>query len=168
MARRSAAVLAAAIALGVLPRAPGGETHDVTQIEALEAHYAAAVNAKDLNAVMRVYVPGSSLFVFDVQPPREYVGAVAYRRNWKGFFATVKGRPKFAIDDMHVETSRNLAYSHSIQHVSGTDTRGKPFDIVARVTDVYRKVGGRWLIEHEHASVPIALMTERPDLTSKP
>jgi len=37
-----------------------------------------------------------------------------------------------------------------------------------RVTDVYRKVGGAWLIVLEHVSVPVDLGTGKGDLASKP
>jgi ketosteroid isomerase-like protein len=168
MARRIATMLAAAVAAAVLPRAASADVGDVAQIRSLEARLAAAVEAKDVDAVMRCYAPGNRLVVFDVAPPRQYVGAAAYRKNWQGFFATVKGRPQFAIRDLYVEADDDLAYSHSIEHASGIDTRGKRFDLVVRVTEIYRKIAGRWLIVHEHSSVPVDLMTDKPDLSSKP
>ncbi|MGH7125632.1 MAG: hypothetical protein ACREFI_14760, partial [Stellaceae bacterium] len=38
---------------------------DEAAIKALEMRFAAAFNAKDLNAIMKVYVPDESLLVFD-------------------------------------------------------------------------------------------------------
>jgi ketosteroid isomerase-like protein len=161
-------IAATALFLAVPPAAAKAGGGDVAQIEALEARFAAAVKAKDVDAIMGFYVPTRRLVVFDVAPPRQYIGAAAYRKNWEGFFATVKGLPKFTISDLFVAADRNLAYSHSIQHVSGTDTRGKAFDLTVRVTEVYRRIGGVWLIEHEHVSVPVSLETDKPDLASKP
>jgi len=37
-----------------------------------------------------------------------------------------------------------------------------------RVTDVYRKTGGRWKIVQEHVSVPVDFATGKPDMLSKP
>src|SRR5207253_1788796 len=34
---------------------------------------------------------------FDVVPPRQHLGADAYRKAWVGFFATFRGTPKIAI-----------------------------------------------------------------------
>ena len=82
--------------------------------------------------------------------------------------ATAAGCQLVASCDLAIAADRNLAYSHSIQHVSGTDTRGKPFDLTVRVTEVCRRIGGHWLIEHEHVSVPVDLETDKPDLASKP
>jgi ketosteroid isomerase-like protein len=170
MTRPTAALAAGAlaIALALLPAAADAGAGDVAQIKALEGRFAAAFNAKDVDAIMKIYVPGESLFVFDLVPPRQYVGAAAYRKDWESFLATLKGPVKFEISGLEIAADRSLGYSHSIQHVSGTDANGKPVDVTVRVTDVYRKVRGRWLIAHEHVSVPVDLGTGKPDLSSKP
>jgi hypothetical protein len=36
------------------------------------------------------------------------------------------------------------------------------------VTDVYRKIKGKWLIVQEHVSFPVDLATGKADLLSKP
>jgi len=155
------------VALSVLPAA-AQPTSDEAKIRALEAQFAAAFNAKDADAIMKVYVPNESLVVFDVVPPRQYVGANAYRKDWQDFFAHVKGPLKFEISDLGITTDGRLGYSHSIQRVSGTDSKGQPIDLTVRVTDVYRKIRGNWVIVHEHVSVPVDLDTGKPDLSSKP
>ena len=159
--------LIAGLALS-LPAAAAAPATEEATIRALEAQFAAAFNAKDADAIMKVYVPNESLMVFDVVPPRQYVGANAYRRDWQDFFAHVKGPLKFEISDLGVTTDGRLGYSHSIQRVSGTDSKGQPIDLTVRVTDVYRKINGNWLIVHEHVSVPVDLDTGKPDLASKP
>lgn len=141
---------------------------DDAAVKALEARFAAAFNAKEVDAIMRCYEPGNGLVVFDVVPPRQYVGADAYRKDWEGLFSSIKGPVKFEISDLHVATDGNLGYSHSIQHLSGTDTKGQPMDLTVRVTDVFRKIKGKWLVVHEHVSVPVDLETGKPDLASKP
>jgi hypothetical protein len=45
---------------------------------------------------------------------------------------------------------------------------GSKFNLVARVTDAYRKINGKWLIAHEHVSIPVDLTTGKADPTSKP
>ena len=45
---------------------------------------------------------------------------------------------------------------------------GSPGEITVRVSDVYRKIGGKWLIVQEHVSVPVDLATAKPDMMSKP
>jgi ketosteroid isomerase-like protein len=154
-------------ALWVLPAA-AQPASDEAKIRALEGQFAAAFNAKDVDAIMKVYVPDESLVVFDVVPPRQYVGAKAYRKDWQDFFASVKGPLKFEISDLSVTAAGPLGYGHSIQRISGTDAKGQPIDLTVRVTDVYRKIKGNWLIVHEHVSIPVDLDTGKPDLSSKP
>jgi hypothetical protein len=65
---------------------------------------------------MGSYVPDESLFVFDAIPPRQYVGAKAYRKDLEDFFASFPGPVEtFEIADLNVVTNGNLGFSHSIQ-----------------------------------------------------
>ncbi len=141
---------------------------DEAAIRALENNFAAALNAGDVDAMMKNYISDNSLVVFDVVPPRQHLGADAYRKAWLGYFAHFKGRPKFAIADLAITVDGNVGFSHSIQHTVGTDTHGHAVDRTVRVTDGYRKIGGKWLIVLEHVSVPVDLATGKADFTSKP
>ncbi|HEY1962862.1 MAG TPA: nuclear transport factor 2 family protein [Rhizomicrobium sp.] len=113
-------------------------------------------------------MPDQSLVVFDVTPPRQYVASAAYRKDWQAFTSGYKGPIKFEIADLAVTVDGNMAYGHSIQRVSGMDAKGKPSDMTVRVTDVYRRINGKWLVVHEHVSVPVDLNTMQPDVSSKP
>ncbi|HXP72948.1 MAG TPA: nuclear transport factor 2 family protein [Stellaceae bacterium] len=162
------AALILAVALGVSPTGVRAASGDEASIRALESRFVAAVNAKDVNAIMKVYVPDESLVVFDLVPPRQYVGAKAYAKDWMDFLGVFKGPLKFEISDLSVTANGTMAFGHSIQHVAGTDAKGQPVDLTVRVTDVYRKIKRQWLIVHEHVSVPVDLDTGKPDLSSKP
>jgi hypothetical protein len=81
-----------------------GAPSDEAQIRALESRFAAALNAKDVDDIMKVYVPDDSLVVFDVVPPRQYVGAEAYRKDWQGLMTQLMGPVKFEITDLDVFT----------------------------------------------------------------
>ena len=143
-------------------------TSDKAKIEALESRFAAAFNAKDVDAIMKVYVSGPGLFVFDVTPPRQHVGSDDYRKDWQDAIAGMKGPVKFELSDLAVTTLGDVAYGHSIQRLTGTNTKGKAVDVTVRVSDVYRKLNGEWLIVEEHVSVPVDLDTAKADLTSAP
>jgi ketosteroid isomerase-like protein len=92
---------------------------DKTAVRALEDRFTAALNAGDVDAMMKNYVPDESLVVFDVVPPKRHLGADAYRKAWVGFFATFEGIPKIAITDLGATSDGNLAFSHKIQRVTG-------------------------------------------------
>lgn len=106
--------------------------------------------------------------MFDVAPPRQYVGAAAYRADWTNLFAGFAGPIKFEITDLVVSADGTIGYSHSIQHMSGKDPKGATVDMTVRLTDIYRKQGDTWLIVQEHVSVPVDMATGKADLTSKP
>ena len=137
-------------------------------IAALENRIAKAVEAKDANAILANYMPGNSLLVFDLIPPREYRGWDAYLKDWQGVLAGCADKPKMEITDLATESAGSLAYSHSLQHFTCTDPKGNKVDITMRTTDVYRKTGGKWLIVHEHNSVPVDMATAKADMSSKP
>ena len=63
---------------------------DRARIEALERGYVAAFNAKNVNKIMSYY-SRQGLFVFDVTPPREYVGWESYKKDWEALFAHYPG-----------------------------------------------------------------------------
>jgi len=137
---------------------------DEKEIAALLDRFAAAVNAKDIDEIMKVYVP--EVFAFDMVPPRQYVGTDAYRKDWEGILAmkTID----YTISDVSITTDGTLAFSHFIGHTRGTGPDGKPAELVARVTDAYRKIDDRWYIVQEHVSLPVDPETGIADFTSKP
>lgn len=148
--------------------ADSARSHDKAAIEALEARFAAAFDAKDADAIMRVYERGPRLFVFDLSPPRQHVGWADYKADWEDTFQGIPGPIRFSISDLRVTVVGSVAYGHSIQTMRYTGANGSKKELVARVTDVYRKIHGRWLIVQEHVSVPVDLASGRADLLSKP
>ena len=167
MTRRSSflttlAVVAACVASSC------SRANDEAEINASVQHLVAAINAKDINGIMAYYSPDESLLVFDSSPPRQYVGATAYRKAWEGYLATLPGAVHGEVTDWKTETEGNLAYGHGFYRITGLDKDGKPFDLTCRVTDVYRKVKGKWLAVHEHLSFPVDSATGKADLSSKP
>jgi len=63
---------------------------------------------------------------------------------------------------------KTWAYSHSIVHFACVNGDNTKLDLILRVTDGYANFGGKWLISHEHISVPVDLATGKADLQSKP
>jgi ketosteroid isomerase-like protein len=143
-------------------------SRDKSAIEALEARFAAAFNAKDVNAIMRVYEPGPGLFVFDVTPPRQHLGWADYKADWEETFKPTRGPVHFSISHLSITVVGPVAYGHSIQESRFTRANGSKADVIVRVSDVYRRIHGKWLIVQEHVSVPVDLDTGKADLLSRP
>lgn len=175
MAKLTTPVWGAVLAVAALMASPAAvhaagraAARDKAAIEALEAHFAAAFDARDVNAIMRLYEPGSGLFVFDVTPPRQHVGWADYKADWEGTFKAIARPSHLSISHLSVTVVGPVAYGHSIQKVLFTRANGSKGNLVVRVTDVYRKIHGRWLIVQEHVSVPVDLDTGKADLLSRP
>jgi ketosteroid isomerase-like protein len=141
---------------------------DKAAIQALEDTYNEGVNSKNIDKIMSVYAPGKELFVFDVVPPREYTSSEAYRKDWEGLFTAFPGAVKNVISEQTIHVVGSVAYGHNIQTGEFTRKDGTKMTVVARATDVYRKMKGKWVIVEEHNSVPVDLETMKPDLYAKP
>jgi ketosteroid isomerase-like protein len=148
------------------PAAKSGPS-DHAQIVALEKRYLAAFNKADVAAVMANYAPGAGLFVFDVTPPRQHVGWEDYKKDWEALFKAFP-RATTTMSDLDVTVVGPVAYGHNIESTDFTTANGAKRTIVVRVSDVYRKIGGRWKIVQEHVSVPVDLDSGKADLTSAP
>jgi ketosteroid isomerase-like protein/catechol 2,3-dioxygenase-like lactoylglutathione lyase family enzyme len=141
---------------------------DEAAIRALQDRFAAAVNAGDVDGIMKNYVPDKSLVVFDVVPRKEYFGADAYRAAWVDFFTHYKGTPKLTIHDLTITIDGNVGFGHSFMNIKGTSAQGQAIDRITRVTAGYRKIAGNWLIVHEHISVPVDFATGKLVPVKKP
>ncbi|MHB8486392.1 MAG: YybH family protein [Candidatus Acidiferrales bacterium] len=137
-------------------------------IEALEQRYLKAFNAKDVNAIMANYAPGRELFVFDAIPPREYPSWGSYKKDWEGLFTAFPGPVKDTMSDLSITAVGSVAYAHHIEDTHFTQKDGTGKELVVRVTDVFRKIGGKWLIVQEHVSFPVDIDSGKADLLSKP
>ena len=115
---------------------------------------------------MSLYAP--DVVAFDAFPPREYKGAVAYRRDYEAFFAEFPGPVKSEISDLHIQVAGGVAFAYGVDRwtVSGKD--GQPIVMVFRFTDVFQKTRGKWLITHEHLSFPVDASTGKADFSSSP
>ena len=137
-------------------------------IEALEQQYIKAFNAKDINAIMANYAPGKQLFVFDAVPPREYPSWESYKKDWESLFSTFPGPVKDTMSDLSITVDGTVAYAHHIEDTQFIQKDGTPKRLVIRVTDVFRRLNGKWLIVQEHVSFPVDPMTGKADLLSRP
>jgi uncharacterized protein (TIGR02246 family) len=161
----SVAILASANA--VAADHPAADT-DKAAIQALEDTFNDGFTSKDVDKVMSVYAPGKQLFVFDVVPPREYRSWEAYKKDFEGLFSAFPGPIRNTISEQTIHVVGSVAYGHNIQTSEFTGKDGTTVKVVARTTDIYRKMNGKWLIVEEHNSVPVDLETMKPVLLSKP
>ncbi len=125
-----------------------------------------AVRARDIDGVMSIYAP--ELVAFDIVPPLRYVGVDAYRKPWEEVFSSFQGPIGYEIHDLSITVGDEVAFTHSLNRISGTMNTGHKTDLWVRCTACLRKINGKWLIVHTQVSVPVDLETGRAVLSLKP
>lgn len=118
--------------------------------ESIDA-WARALRAKDLNALMAHYAP--DMVTFDLMPLQS-LGVEAYGKNFEAWFASVQGPIDYKIRDLRITTRDDVAFCHYLGHVRSTRTTGEKNDYWVRVTMGFQKTNGRWMVTHEHVSLP--------------
>jgi uncharacterized protein (TIGR02246 family) len=135
------------------------QTRNEAEIRELTEGLARAIRTKDLDGVMSVYSP--ELVAFDIVPPLQYVGANEFKKPWQELFELYQAPIQYEVHDLRVTAGEDVAFSHSLNRISGTLKSGHKTDLWLRFTACYRKTGGRWQIVHLQASVPADLATGR-------
>jgi uncharacterized protein (TIGR02246 family) len=139
---------------------------DETAIRELVDGLASAIRAKDIDGVMSVYA--RDLVAFDIVPPLQYVGDVAYAKTWLEVFQRFRGPIHYEVHDLRVTAGDEVAFSHSLNRIGGTMMNGGKTDLWLRCTACYCKTGGRWRVAHLQVSVPVDLASGKALLDLSP
>jgi uncharacterized protein (TIGR02246 family) len=125
------------------------------QIRQLIDGWVKAVRTKDINGIMSCYTP--DILLFDLAPPLEYRGADAYRKNWEEWLPSFQGPVGYEIRDLSITAGDDVAFCHSLNRISGMRINGEETNVWVRVTVGFRRIDGKWMITHEHHSVPFEM-----------
>ncbi len=167
MSRHPAAISILVMAAVMLGTAPRAAADDNAEIEAIQRRVATAIQHKDADAILANYQRSDSLVIFDLVPPRQYTGWDAWKKDWSDALKGCASAPRMDVSDLEVEANSDLAFSHNIGHFACVDPKGNRTEVTWRQTDCYRKQGGKWIIVHEHISVPVNLENGKGDLNAK-
>ena len=146
--------------------ATGNKSVDEIQIRGLIEDKIKAVRAKDIDGATSNYAP--DVLSFDVINPLQYIGSDAIKKRLGDWFSSFQGSIGFEIRDLSITVGGDVAFSHSLNHVSATKTDGVKLDMWWRETACYRKLDGRWVITHQHTSVPFDMESGKASLDLRP
>jgi ketosteroid isomerase-like protein len=121
---------------------------------------------KNIEGVMSLYAP--EVVTFDIVPPLRYLGADALRKLWEEVFFVFQGPIDYEVHDLSITVGDDIAFSHSLNRLSGTMNNGQKTGYWLRWTACWRSIGGKWLIVHHQNSVPVDLETGRALLDLSP
>lgn len=114
--------------------------------------WTAAVRRKDFEGILRNH--SSDMVMFDVPPPLQSKGIDAYRKTWDLFFSWSSDPIPFDITEMNITAGRDVAFVVATMRCAEPGPHGEQKSLDFRLTVGLRKVDGRWIITHEHHSVP--------------
>ena len=125
-------------------------TESEKQIRELNDRWAAAVEAKDIDAILANYTDDA--VIFDVPPPLQIKGRDAYRKNWEHFLQKFNGAVKCEFKDTLITAGEDVAFLSTLTRVSEKDDAESGSWV--RVTVGFTKTNGKWSATHEHISIP--------------
>jgi len=139
---------------------------DEGHIRALLDNRVTAIRAKGVNAAMSNIAP--DILMFDVVNPLQYIGSDASKKRAEEWFFSFQGPIGYEMRDLSITAGDDVAFSHSLNQVSAMRKDGKKLEMWWRSTICYRKMDGKWIITHEHNSVPFNPETGKASLDLTP
>lgn len=127
------------------------DTAAVAEIRALVDHWTRSMSSKDVDAIMEHYA--EDVVAFDVPPPLQVNGREAVRQKLDAWLRVFKGPVDVEFKGTKIIANGELAVLHQLARVSDRKI-GPESGTWVRVTVCYQKTDGKWLVTHEHASVP--------------
>ncbi|MBG1261716.1 YybH family protein [Nostoc commune] len=142
------------------------KSNDEAQIRTIIEERVKAVRDKDINALLSNHAP--DILSFDVINPLQYIGADTVRERAQKWVSSYQGSIGYEILDLSITTGETVAFCHYFYRVSGTLTDGGKVEMWVRATVCLREIDGKWMIVHEHQSVPFDPETGKASLNLKP
>jgi uncharacterized protein (TIGR02246 family) len=132
---------------------------DEAAIRALIAKWSRAVEAKDAQAIVEDYCPEALLF--DAIPPAKTRGRQAIAELWAQCFPYFPPRFRSEHKDLEVTVDGDVAFAHGVHHFVPEPADHPAGATWMRATICLKRVEGRWVVVHEHVSVPFDPMSGR-------
>jgi len=160
---------AIAIAVLVLTMMPGAtslaQSTEESAIVTLDHRLVDAFNKLDVKMFNRCYVDDSKTVFFIDTTPLQIAGSDAWFKLNADFIHSAS-KIDMKMKNLVIAVGGDLAGTHSIISMDWTDKQGEHHEI-GRYTQILKKVDGKWLIWHEHFSVPYDPATGKAVLDAK-
>jgi ketosteroid isomerase-like protein len=126
-----------------------------SEVRALLDDRSEAIWEKDIDRLMSFYSP--DIVYYDLVPPLQYVGSAALRDRFLRWFAGYKSAIGQEIRDLNILASGDIATANMLIRASGTLENGHEVDLWVRATSSCQLSNQKWMITHEHVSLPVDL-----------
>ncbi|HEY4049086.1 MAG TPA: nuclear transport factor 2 family protein [Acidobacteriaceae bacterium] len=139
---------------------------DEAEIRELIKNRVDAVSIKDVKKAMASVE--SNVLLFDVVNPLQSSGLETLRKRAEQWFSSFDGPIGFETRDLNIVTGDDVAFSHSLNRVKARTINGQKLEMWWRSTVCYRRMDGKWMVTHEHNSVPFDPGTGKASLDLQP
>lgn len=134
------------------------------EVAAARAAWLEAFASQDLDQMMSFYV--DDIFSYDLMAaPTDaglemaFDGEAIWRQNWVTFFGMFADDLVVSIEDLTVYQKGDLSTVYGLTRLEGTIDGGAFVDMWVRETNLLQRIDGRWLVLHDHVSVPFDFAT---------
>jgi ketosteroid isomerase-like protein len=123
-----------------------------TAASALLERWYQAINSGDVDAIVACY--SDDIVAFDAIMALEFPGKAAYRQHWQTCLDFMAEPAKFEIRNRQLFVDTESAGVSALVHCTCKDENGEVQGGWTRLSQHLRRIGGEWLIVHEHFSAP--------------
>lgn len=116
-----------------------------------------AHESKDIDAAMSFYA--EDIVYYDAVAPLRFSGTEEVRANFLRWFDGYDGPIDLETHEQTIAVDGDVAFANMLHLDSGKHKGGIELSIWVRETVCLRRVEGRWVITHEHISIPMSPKT---------
>jgi uncharacterized protein (TIGR02246 family) len=127
-------------------------TDDENTLRQLITDWSAAARRRDYDGVLAHHAP--TVLMFDVPPPFQSEGLEAYRKTWDLSFSAMADPPTFDFSDVRLTVGADVAFATAHGRCLYKEKDGAVTELHFRLTMCFQKRNDKWLVVHEHHSVP--------------
>ncbi len=113
-----------------------------------------ALSTRDIKQMMSHYADDA--IVFDVKPPFQTKGAVAWKHVWEASLPFFPESFKVEVKDLVIFSDGNVGFAFYLFKLVGSEKDHPSMQTWMRATTGYKLQNGKWKIVHEHASLPFS------------
>lgn len=124
-----------------------------SEVRALLDSRVEACRAKDIDRLMSLYSP--NIVYFDVVPPLHFIGSDAVRGNFVRWFNEYEGPIGLETHALNIAISGDVAFAHMLHLDKGNTNQQDGRGFWLRSTVCCQRSNNKWLITHEHISLPV-------------
>lgn len=137
-----------------------------TELQATLDAWSEACRSKDVARIMSHYA--EDVVAYDAVGPLRFEGRPAYQAHWQVCMDMCDGATMFEVHEPNLLVSDELAVVHALLHCGGTDEKGQLQSSWMRLTQCLRRQGDRWLIVHDHFSMPCDMESGKTSFDLQP